>query len=567
MLHTRRFITLSLIALLLSSLAAGQSANTTPSRDDEEAYIRSIQVTRWDDPNTRPETYLEYRRAQIRAGYALDAPFQAKLTFQSRTEIYTGGRRLDILMHGSLHEALENHIDLYIRDVELEGWAVTLWLCEGGMPAEVRSFLQKRYAGDAIKGCLMIGELPVAWYEMDDDFNNKHAEFPIDLYYMDLDGGFGDADNDGKFDSHSATTSGDQRPEIFVGRLKSRPLEGTWGTEASLLQNYFDKVHGYRTGRLTASERALSFVDDDWETMNVYQSNAYSNVVSVTDKATTTAANYEKRLDESYESVVVCAHSSSSSHSFKVPGSGGGRYTNTQLWAQDPPCLFYNLFACSNARYTSTRNMGAVYMFVDTSGLIAVGSTKTGSMLNFNDYYLKLGEQKFFGEAFRYWFEKRYPYSLGDRRWFYGMTLLGDPTLRIHRPSLTARATSLPSRGIQVDFEVDGRPDSTGQIYGVLGSLSGTTPGTPLGGVRLSINWDWTTYMLMWILNSQFFPGGMGNLDSSGKATAKFIWDQEIPRELTGKKLDFAALVLGAKDTKFVLSTQPATVILGTTKP
>ncbi len=567
MFHSHRFITISVFTMLLSSLVAGQTSNAAPVQDDEEAHMRTIQVTRWDDPNTRPETYLEYRRAQARAGYALDAPFQAKLTFQSQAAIYAGGRRLDILMHGSLHEALKNHIDLYIRDVELEGWAVTLWLCEGGKPAEVRSFLQKRYAGDAIKGCLMIGELPVAWYEMDDDFKNKHSEFPTDLFYMDLDGAFGDEDNDGKFDSHSATTSGDQRPEIFVGRLKSRPLAGSWGTEESLLQNYFNKVHHYRTGRLTASERALSFVDDDWYTMNVYQSKAYSNVVNVTDKATTTAANYQKRLDESYESVVVCAHSSYASHSFKVPGSSGGRYTNTQLWSQDPPCLFYNLFACSNARYTSTRNMGAVYMFVDTSGLIAVGTTKTGSMLYFSDYYQKLGEQKHFGEAFRYWFEKRYPYSLGDRRWFYGMTLLGDPTLRISRPSLTARTTSLPSRGIRVDFEVDGRPDNAGQIYGVLGSLSGTMPGTPFEGVRLSINWDWTTYMLMWILNSEFFPNGMGNLDSNGKATAKFIWDQEIPKALLGKKLEFAALVLDSKDKKFVLSTQPAAVILGSTKP
>ena len=55
-------------------------------------------------------------------------------------------------------------------------------------------------------------------------------------------------------------------------------------------------------------------------------------------------------------------------------------------------------------------------------------------MLNFRDFYGPIGHCYSFGEAFRIWFEDQYPFSddpggYSDVSWFYGMTLLGDPTL------------------------------------------------------------------------------------------------------------------------------------------
>ena len=126
----------------------------------------------------------------------------------------------------------------------------------------------------------MIGDLPVAYYEMSDDFNNKYSQFPSDLYYMDLDGGFDDIDQDGLFDNHRATKLGNEQPDIALGRLRASPLAGTWGTEAALVNNYLAKLHDYRIGKLSAPERALAFQDDDWDTMNTYQTRAWTTVVS-----------------------------------------------------------------------------------------------------------------------------------------------------------------------------------------------------------------------------------------------------------------------------------------------
>ncbi|MBN2491290.1 MAG: hypothetical protein JXQ29_10630 [Planctomycetes bacterium] len=548
--------------LALAALAPAQPPSGPAGRaDDEDALFRGIEVTRWDDPHTRPDTYAEYLAA--RARHALDAPFAAEVVYVSPPGIYAGTQRIDMLVASPLETALEPELTQYAQDLEAEGWGVVIWKCTGGTPPEVRAFLQGRRAEAQILGSMMIGDLPVAWYEMDDDFNNTHSEFPSDLYYMDLDGTFGDGDQDGKFDSHDVSPTGDQRPEIFLGRLRASPLAGTWGTEVELLRNYFAKVHAYRAGTLSAPRQALAFQDDDWYTMATEQAKAYATVVTVSDKYETTAANYQARLLESYHSVVVCAHSSPSGHSFKVPASSGGSLSNTALWALDPPGLFYNLFACSNARYTSTRYMGGVYIFVKSTGLIAVGTTKTGSMLSFGDYYASLGRHDTFGEAFRSWFARRWPYSLTARRWFYGMTLLGDPTLRIRQASLAADYTSAgPGQGFTVDFALDGRPDRAGDPYVILASQTGTSPGFPVPATRVPLVFDTVTWFFLFALNGPAFPNSCATLDAAGQARARLRHAGPIPPALLGHELHFSALLSDARTLGFRAATPPATVKL-----
>jgi hypothetical protein len=69
-----------------------------------------------------------------------------------------------------------------------------------------------------------------------------------------------------------------------------------------------------------------------------------------------------------------------------------------------------------------------------------VGSAKTGSMLDFQYFYEPIGNGASFGTALKEWFEYEYPYSddpggYNDISWFYGMTILGDPTIIIkNRP-------------------------------------------------------------------------------------------------------------------------------------
>ncbi|MCP4581009.1 MAG: hypothetical protein GY839_05285, partial [candidate division Zixibacteria bacterium] len=97
--------------------------------------------------------------------------------------------------------------------------------------------------------------------------------------------------------------------------------------------------------------------------------------------------------------------------------------------------LSYNLFACSNARYVENDNMGAWYIFESEYGLLSIGSTKTGSMLCFDDFYRPLGQGTTYGDAFLIWAQTDMESCAGDisRPWFYGMCIQGDPTLKLAR--------------------------------------------------------------------------------------------------------------------------------------
>ncbi|HDS01724.1 MAG TPA: hypothetical protein ENO07_06860, partial [candidate division Zixibacteria bacterium] len=136
---------------------------------------------------------------------------------------------------------------------------------------------------------------------------------------------------------------------------------------------------------------------------------------------------------QSYEFIQVCVHSTSTYHTFRRPGDIWGETDVTEVKAIDPVAYFYNLFACSNARYTSMNYMAGWYVFCQDYGLAAFGSAKTGSMLEFDDFYPSLGQQKPIGEAYFDWWnaQSEYGYEDWEKCWYYGMTLIGDPTLRI----------------------------------------------------------------------------------------------------------------------------------------
>ena len=56
------------------------------------------------------------------------------------------------------------------------------------------------------------------------------------------------------------------------------------------------------------------------------------------------------------------------------------------IGAIDDHVLFYNLFVCSSARFTSDDYLAGWYVQSGDT-LVAVGSTKTGSMINDEDFY------------------------------------------------------------------------------------------------------------------------------------------------------------------------------------
>ncbi len=79
--------------------------------------------------------------------------------------------------------------------MKVENYSAVLYVGSWASHKDVRSLLQNEAT---LVGALLIGNIPAAWFEIENDFDKYgYTKFPIDLYYMDLDGDWIDSDNNG----------------------------------------------------------------------------------------------------------------------------------------------------------------------------------------------------------------------------------------------------------------------------------------------------------------------------------------------------------------------------------
>ena len=378
------------------------------------AQIQDIKKLEWIDPYGRvPKSFQKWHREQrlLQKGTGIGLVY--------KKNVHKNLGLVDVIVNARLITELEAEIERYMNDLVDAGYSVRVDTTNDISCQALRMHL----ASLNPVGAIFVGELPTAWYESNGF--GTWEEFPIDLYFMDLDGEWIDSDSDGLYDNHT----GDVAPEIWIGRLYARTL--TWDNEIRLLKRYFEKNHQYRIGELAAPQRALSFVDDDWSSYfspTCGLNYVYSDVTVINDGSQTTANAYRNELGQGYEWIHICAHSSPWGHTFKVPvDKYQGTVFNYEIFVLEPYALFYNLFACSGTRFVEENYSAGWYIFNDSYGLLAVGSTKTGSMLSFGDFYQLLGEGKCIGDAFKGWFIQ---HGESSRDWFYGLNIIGDPTLK-----------------------------------------------------------------------------------------------------------------------------------------
>jgi len=345
---------------------------------------------------------------------------------------------VEVVVNAAIYLDLTSELTQYTSDLVAAGWSVRIDTMRGTRPQPLRALLQSI---TNIKGTVLVGELPIAWYYSDWG-GGSPEEFPCDLYFADLDGTWTDSNNDGIFDGHT----GNVAPEIWVGRLYARPL--TWDDEVRLLKHYFYKNHLYRTGGLTLPDRALAFDDEDWASVGDPGLSAIYPTVNVINDSRTTAPNYRTELLNGYEWIHVMAHSSAWGNTFKAADdvTYTGTVFNCEIYAFQPHCHFYTLFCCSGARFTEENYSAGWEVFNDDWGLFAVGSTKTGSMETFfDDFYTPISTGSCVGEAFKSWFISHGEY---DRDWHYGLALIGDPTLKPrHGATYGSQPTAISLKG------------------------------------------------------------------------------------------------------------------------
>ena len=325
-----------------------------------------------------------------------------------------------IIVNSTIYPLIKTSLEQYSRDVNATGYDTKIITGTWPTVQEVRAVLKDEWQNNGTTAGLLIGNFSIPWYIHNDE------TFPIDLYYMDLDGIWGDANSDGVFDSHTGNVAAD----IIFGRLPAHILSGN---EAQLLNNFFRKAHLYRTGQLKLPNKNLVYVDDDWRgSANGWKNDAsinYDNVTLVKNGITTCEIDYKNRLLQDYEFIEVHCHANHlpTRHNFKVNGVfESGDVNSSDIRSIDPHTFFTILFTCGAANYSARDFLAGWYTFADTYGLVSISSAKVGGMLNYDDFYRPLSENKTIGEAFKDWFVKT---AENSRSWFYGMTLIGDPLL------------------------------------------------------------------------------------------------------------------------------------------
>jgi hypothetical protein len=78
-----------------------------------------------------------------------------------------------VLVHDALYASVRSSIEQYIRDLVYEGLFATAYTVSGGGPVDLRQFLISKRP---FAGALLVGSLPVAWFEMADDFNGASQQ-------------------------------------------------------------------------------------------------------------------------------------------------------------------------------------------------------------------------------------------------------------------------------------------------------------------------------------------------------------------------------------------------------
>ncbi|HOX43317.1 MAG TPA: hypothetical protein PK668_06955 [Myxococcota bacterium] len=302
----------------------------------------------------------------------------------------------------------------YQADAATEGARVLTRAWTGGTLADLRALLVDERARHAVEGAWLLGSLPAAWYEQ--TAFETWEEFPTDVYLLDLDATWTDADANGRFEGHTAITT-----ELFVSRLDGSLAQ---------LQAYFAKLHAYRTGGSLVTPSAFIFKDDDWSDYVAGVDWGLDALYTVFHKlealADTTRANYLARMTGTgAEFVYQWIHSDSTT--LYIAGSGGGTVSTDQVASEDHRGSFFNLFDCSGARFTQT-NFGNVYLTRTTRGLASIGSTKTGGIYDPWSFHGALGEGSSWGEAFQRWYDAT---GRWDDEWYLGIVIQGDPLLRL----------------------------------------------------------------------------------------------------------------------------------------
>jgi hypothetical protein len=345
---------------------------------------------------------------------------------------------VDVIVNNSLYlgKQIRASLNQYLNDITAQGYTPRLVTTSFADPAALRTALANDYSTYNIKGAVMVGDMPIQYYNQTGP-NGADPPTPCDLYYENLNGAWSDGDHDGVLD----TRSGNVAPQIFVSHIVTSNLTGLHPgrTEAGMINNYYAKDHAYRLGQIRVPQNGLYYRDDWWPgymqdvTLDVpgYKTSVAGHVDVVCDPATTVAADYKARIAKAtspgYESIFFGAHGCPTSAAFMINGEWAeGRIFVDELTGLNPQSLFYNFMSCQLGNYSVPNSFASESVFGTGLGVVSVANAGSDTWHDMTSYNNSIGQGATFGQAWNTWGQTGF---LSD---YYtaSLTMFGDPLLR-----------------------------------------------------------------------------------------------------------------------------------------
>ena len=338
-----------------------------------------------------------------------------------------------VVVDARIEAPLQLSIDQYAATLALQGINVHVEAWGPGTVKELRALLFDYIDHVGIDGALLVGDLPVAWYEQ--FAFGSYEQFPTDLYLQDRDALWRDQDSNGRFELHS-----DLELDIFTSRLIGTPAQ---------LQDYFARVEYYRVVGQLVDTSAFVFVDNDWaaaptsgirELRDLYETVDICRELS----ESTMAAYFDKLSGSGAELVYQFIHSGPNFLVFEELDELGESFpiivVSDDIARYNCAGTFYNLHNCSAARFTERASTLAETYTVGTDhGLAVIGSTKTGAVRDATLFHGSLASGSSWGEAYRHWYNH---VAKHDDEWHLGVVIMGDPLLTIEGEPVMPRSMS-----------------------------------------------------------------------------------------------------------------------------
>jgi len=336
-----------------------------------------------------------------------------------------------ILVNDKQFDVLRPYLEQYVRDIKNhcnKNVAIVngTWTDHYDVRAEIRNI----YESNDIQGCMLIGNIPWAYYVSSYYVDGQYKEhvFPCDVYYMDLNGIWEDTDNDGVFDNREDPDD----VEIWICRLLPPTDNDT------LLEWFFEKDHAYWTGEMVIPKTALVFQENDGEEWGPRRVQSLKPLYEPEEirliclPNETSKENYIDALRDPYQLVWINAHGWSVGQSIVQPDGTTAHFQ----WddARDnieKGGVFYLLHSCYTGNFEAENYLTGYHIFGNGYALGCLSSTTVYESIS-PQQFVQYAKNSNVGEAFfRLIKDNDIQARRGDeviaRCNYYAATLVGDP--------------------------------------------------------------------------------------------------------------------------------------------